>query len=429
MVSLTMVSRMIRSYGHINWALADQAMVSGANVLTGILLARFLGVEGFGTYTLAWAVLLFVASVHLPLIAGSMMSIGPKQTAQEAPAYYCAVIVQNLVFSLAGMLLVFAGAELSHLFVRHWDVGPLAFPLAAATFATVWQEFFRRYFYTRSRPAMAFVVDAIRYLGQISVLLFLFIYFPAMMGTSSALWIVACAAAVPAVLSLLFLGSIAWRTDVMRPIAARHFNTAKWMVISEPIEWASEYVFMFATGTLLGPAAVGALRASQNVAAMTSILFLGLLNVVPSRSAWHFHQGGVAALNKYLRRVTKFGAPATGAICLVFAAFPAFWLNFFFGEEFVAYGELVRWWALVYTVNFLVLPLRSGLRALERTRPVFTARLGGGIFAVLAASFLISEIGLPGAAIGVLGTKIITVCLMWWLFRRSQAEELAGHAS
>ena len=32
----------------INWALADQAMLSGINFLTGILLARYLGITEFG---------------------------------------------------------------------------------------------------------------------------------------------------------------------------------------------------------------------------------------------------------------------------------------------------------------------------------------------------------------------------------------------
>ncbi len=50
-------------YRHVNWALADQVMVSGVNFLTGILLARGLGIEEFGRFTLAWMVVLFVAGM------------------------------------------------------------------------------------------------------------------------------------------------------------------------------------------------------------------------------------------------------------------------------------------------------------------------------------------------------------------------------
>ena len=37
---------------HFNWALADQIIVSGANFLTALLLARYLGPEEFGRFTL-----------------------------------------------------------------------------------------------------------------------------------------------------------------------------------------------------------------------------------------------------------------------------------------------------------------------------------------------------------------------------------------
>ena len=49
-----LAARILSRYSHVNWALADQTMVSGVNFLTGILLARYLGVEEFGRFTLAW---------------------------------------------------------------------------------------------------------------------------------------------------------------------------------------------------------------------------------------------------------------------------------------------------------------------------------------------------------------------------------------
>jgi O-antigen/teichoic acid export membrane protein len=128
-------------------------------------------------------------------------------------------------------------------------------------------------------------------------------------------------------------------------------------------------------------------------------------------------------MDAYLRRVTIMGAALTGGVCLVIAAVPEFWLGLLFGSEFVGYGEIVRWWALVYTVNFFVLPLRSGLRALEATQPVFTARIVASVFAVAVAGVLISWLGLRGAPIGVLATKVVLVGTMTWLFTRARDRE------
>ena len=89
-------ARLLVRYSHINWALADQTMVSGVNFLTGILLARYLGLEEFGRFTLAWMAVLFVNSLQSGLIVQPMMSIGPKQAEDETSAYYGAVVAQQL---------------------------------------------------------------------------------------------------------------------------------------------------------------------------------------------------------------------------------------------------------------------------------------------------------------------------------------------
>lgn len=421
-VSVTSISRLVSRYGHINWALADQGMVSGSNVLTGILLARFLGADGFGIYSLAWAILLFVASVHLPLIVGSMMSIGPKHSAEEAPSYYGAVIVQNLAVAVIGAAIVIISTEVSGVLVPAWNIQHLALPLGMATFATVWQEFFRRYFFTRGRPSAAFAVDATRYVIQIGSLLGCFYWAPRLVDAGVALWIIAGAAALPAIISLKFLGTIRYRASVIKTITVRHYHASKWMVLSQPVEWASEYAFMFATGTFLGTASVGALRASQNVAALTNLLFLGLLNVVPARAARHLHEGGKAAMSGYLQRVTLVGTAATVAICLVLAATPGFWLHLFFGGQFAQYGEILRWWTLYYVANFFALPLRSGFRALEKTRPVFIAWLPAAGFALLSAGLLIPWFGLRGAVIGAVITKTIATAWLGRLYRKSVSE-------
>ena len=79
---------LVRRHRHTNWALMDQGMVSGANFLTTILIARHLGIEEFGRFTLAWLVVLFTTSLQMAVVVSPMMSIGPKQDGEHAPAYF-----------------------------------------------------------------------------------------------------------------------------------------------------------------------------------------------------------------------------------------------------------------------------------------------------------------------------------------------------
>ena len=43
----------------------DQAVVSGAGFITGVLLARFLGLSSYGVFAMSWLVVLFFGRIHI----------------------------------------------------------------------------------------------------------------------------------------------------------------------------------------------------------------------------------------------------------------------------------------------------------------------------------------------------------------------------
>ncbi|BCL60052.1 hypothetical protein DGMP_07450 [Desulfomarina profundi] len=141
----------LKKYSHVNWALADQAMVSGVNFLTGILFARYLGLEEYGRFTLVWMAVLFCNSFQQAGIIAPMMSIGPKQTPEEEPGYYGAVCVQQVVWSMGCSLLLWLGVRLSYVFYPQWQIENLACPLAVTLLAWQLQDFLRRYFFVRNQ--------------------------------------------------------------------------------------------------------------------------------------------------------------------------------------------------------------------------------------------------------------------------------------
>ncbi len=98
------------------------------------------------------------------------------------------------------------------------------------------------------------------------------------------------------------------------------------------------------------------------------------------------------------------------------AAAPGFWLELFFGSEYSQYGYILRWFAVAYVVAFLGLPLRAGLRALEHTRPIFSAYQWTTLFTLISAYPIIKFLGLSGAAVGfLLAQGILVAGLMFGL--------------
>ncbi len=404
---IQLAARLWTRYSYINWALADQMMVSGVNFVTGILLARYLGLEEFGRFTLAWMAVLFVNSIQHAAINSSMMSIGPKQPEAEAPRYYGALVVHQVVFSCAVFFLLFASVRLSGLVFPEWRVEGLALPLATAGLAFQFQDFLRRYFYTRNRGAAAFASDAVRYLGQIAILIWLFLSFREAMDSSNVLWVIALAAGAAAIFSVFFVEGIEINATHIRITTARHWRFSKWLTASALMQWMTGQLFIIAAGAILGATAVGALKAAQNLMGMTNILIVGLENIVPVRAAHHFRGGGRKALWGYVKRVTLLGESAVGTVAVIAAIAPDFWLGLVYGDQYRGYGYILQGWAVVYLLSFLGFSLRVGLRAIEFTRPLFYASLTATLFTMASLYPLVHWLGLNGIMGGLMTIQVI----------------------
>jgi O-antigen/teichoic acid export membrane protein len=405
-----MTKRLMNATGAVNWALADQAVVSGVNFLTAILIARQLGADAFGQFTLAWMAVLFLNGLQVALIISPMMSIGPKQSQDVRSGYFGEVVTQQILFAGLSFVVLLAGVSIGASWMPEWHVEGLALPLAAANLTFQLQEFIRRFLFSVGRPAAAVVNDVVRYGTQLALL-------GALLGnvahdTADTLWIIT-ASAVLAILAGIPL--LVWPSlDVSRVVATtrRHWDFSKWLFASSLLSWTSGNLFMILAGFFLGAAAVGALRAAQNLMGVVGILLQGLQNVIPIRAAHHFANGGVASLIDYLRSSAILIGLAVTAVALVASSAPEYWLSLAYADQFAGYGGLLVWYSFIYIVIALELPISTGLRAVEQTRPVFHAYIAGTVFTLIAIVPLVKLFGLTGIMVGLLTTWIIQNVVM-----------------
>jgi len=395
----------------MNLALVDQAMVSGVNFLTGIIFARFLGVKEFGYFTLAWMTVLFVNSIQMAMISAPMMSIGPKQTKEEMDSYYGAVVVHQLCFSLLSFGLIFLCIKTSNFFFSTWKIEHLAWPLALAAFFFQNQDFLRRFFFTTNRLWLAFISDGISYLGQISILIILFL--TTSMDTTKVLLTIASTSAFAMIIVSLPLAKLNWQRENILKVFVHHWNFSKWMTASALLQWTSGNLFIVAAGSILGTTAVGAIKAAQNIMGISHILFQGLENIVPVRASFNYAQNGIQGLTAYLKKVILWGGLATAIIAFSAGLLPQFWLTLFYGVQYQNFGFILQWYAIIYLLIFIGLPLRAGLRTLETTRPIFMAYVLMTIFTIFTAKYFIFHLGIRGVMLGILGTQLI---LQFFLF-------------
>ncbi len=388
-----------RRYHHVNWALTDQALVSGINFATGIILARALGLSEFGMFAMAWMLIEFAAIFQQAAIVMPMMSIGPKQSAEREAGYYGATILQQLVFLFITVLGLTLTVKLLYFVTPEMDLRSMLLPIICAACAHQLQSLLRRYYFTRGRPGKAFLNDCLRYVGQTTVILALAL--GGGINSVAVLWIMAGFSLLAVILGLVGLEKVNFNRKALAEVTARHWHFSKWMTLSEVMRWSMGDFFLIISGALLGPAIVGALRATKNLIGLCNIIELGLGNVIPVHAARHYHAGGAPELNSFVRKMTIAGVLMMGVIVIAAGVAPEFWLRLVYGEEFAGYGYMVQLWGLILVLGYMGGPIAGALQAMERTRIIFVAYFVTGIVSLALAYPLIEHFGVSGVLWGL----------------------------
>ncbi len=386
-------------------ALGDQALVSGANFITNLMLARSMGLREYGVFALTWMAVLFVNSFQWALIVSPMMSVGPKQAEADRPTYYGAVVAQEVVYALLSAVGVFAALHVHLTRYPAWNFSGLGWPLAVATFSYLLQDFVRRYFFSTRQSAKALLSDAVSYLTQLPILFWL-LRRPGT-ETGAVLWVIGVTSLAGFVVGWIYMEPLRLHWPDLRAIAARHWRISRWMAPSAFMQWSTGSLFTLAATLYYGAAAAAILRCCQNIVGIAHIWFLGLDNVVPAEAARRMHIGGVESAFSYIKSIATRWGLITFAFLFTISVAPNFWLHLIYGARYSGFGHVLQLNAALYMLAFFSGPLRAGLQALEYTAPIFWSYLAMTIFSVVLAGPAAHVLGLNGVLMGMIGTQIV----------------------
>ena len=401
-------------------------MVSGVNFLTGILLARYLGLHEFGKFSLAWMVVLFVSQLQWALIISPMMSIGPKKMEAEIGVYYGSAIFQQLAFTLSSFVLLLVGVWGSDHYFEEWGVGPLAWPLALVVFAFQIQDFIRRYFFTHFKAKVAFTNDLISYGGQVALIVLMIMRDSA--TSANALWVIGATSLIAVLVGMLQMENIVFppATYLWKTVKS-HWAFSKWLAASAVLQWFTSNYLIIVASAILGSWVAGALRAAQNIMGVLNILFVGFNNAIPPKASKILAEQGPSALSRYLYRA---GRVLTG-VAIIFAVAvsvdPKFVLTFCYGDDYGAYEALLRGYAVIYILTSLYIMIHIGSRTLENTKYLFGANVISSLFIYFSATYLINAYGVVGVIVGMTASYLIIVSISFYGYMKGKApEELEG---
>lgn len=395
---------------------ADQLVVSGFSFISSVIMARFLGVQGFGIYSIAWLGVLIASSINQPLIISPMLTLSARKNRDEKSKYLQALIFKQLLFATALSVLAFITVLVMSYILHDWKVKSIivAFPLAVFTFLL--QDFFRRYFFVVNKPQMAILIDIIAY-GGVLISAFL-IHFIHDMDAQFILLLTALFFLYASLTALISLKELRFKIHEIKSVVLEHWDFSKWLTATAILQWFSGNLFIIAAGAILGPRAVGATRMAQNVVGITHVLFLAMENIIPSRASLAQRNGGNQMLFKYLMKFTLHMGAITFTLLGLITIFSHQIINCFYGADYLEYQNILIGFCLLYVIVFLGYPLRYAIRTMENTRLIFISFIISAVFSVLVAYPVIKAYGLYGVVGGLMATQLITLFIYMWSLRK-----------
>jgi O-antigen/teichoic acid export membrane protein len=404
----------------------DQAIVSGFSFLSSMLLARYLGLQGFGVYSIAWLGVMVASSINQPLIITPMQTLGNKKINAERSSYLQALIFKQLFFAAAMALLAFAAVIFMSYVLHDWKVESIRFAFPLAVFAFLLQDFFRRYYFIIDKPEKTILIDVIAYGGVLVSATLLHFY--STIDAQFVLLLTAVFFLYAALTALLALPGLVFNWNHVKGVVLEHWDFSKWLTATAVLQWFSGNLFIIAAGAILGPVAVGATRMAQNIVGITHVLFLAMENIIPARAAMHMREDGPAGMMRYLLKFTMQMGMITFGILSVLAVFSHQIIELCYGSEYVAYRNVLIGFSSLYVIVFLGYPLRYAIRTLERTRVIFLSFILSSIFSIATAYPIIRTFGIHGVVGGLMVTQLITLwvylfCLRNEIFRLKKTEE------
>lgn len=400
-------------------AFLSQGIASSGNFAASVLLVRALGLEGFGTLSLALIVAAYAAGLGQALICQPLLSLAPKVEGSLRRDR-----ARDAVWMAAGL-----GTVLAAFVCAAWwggralgaDPDALGLsPLACAAFVALRTAapVLRGALFALERGPMTIAFDSIGSWGVCALLLWPNEGVEVLPG--GALWFLVMASGAACALALVGLRDIRSGPLPGRVALLRHWASGRWLAANQVLSWVGTGGFLGATAFVLGPVGVGAIRAAQSLVGVLLVACQALELAQPARAAAALRGEGALGLRRWVdaqgRRLLVVFVGLGAALALA-----APWLlgTLFPDVDRALAGAALVGLAWLPVAAALTGLLQVGFRALEDTRPIFFAYAASSILSGAIALPLVKAFGLMGAAWGLTGTQGLFTLLLAAFFARS----------
>jgi O-antigen/teichoic acid export membrane protein len=389
------------------FSLADQAVASITNFVTGVIIARSSSKEEFGLYMLGFSLILLVTDLQTSLIATPYMVYAPRLKGRAHALYAGSTLIHQVVFSLLGMLALGCAAIGSRFGIGPRGLEPVLWALGAMVGLIMLREFVRRICFAGLKLRSVLVFDICVGLAQVGGLLLL-AHLGVMSASVAYCWIgPVCGIAA---LIWLWLEKDFFHLQLAQSVADLRTNWTfgRWVFASGLVYTASANLYPWLLAFFHGPAAAGVFAACVGVVSASNPALLGLQNFVGPKTAHEFASKGQRALRRFVLKVSGLLAIPVGLLTLALIIWGGRFVTLLYGKRYAGNGLVVA----VLAVNLLVMAVgfsfSRALLAMERARVDFVLNLVALVMMLTLGLWLVRTHGALGAAIGLVGATLAT---------------------
>jgi O-antigen/teichoic acid export membrane protein len=279
--------------GKAFWSVTDQGLFAVSNFALGVLLARWLPADQFGSFAVAHSVFLLLGTLHGGLVTEPMLVFGSSRHDRRFSGYLDVLVHAHWRLTALGALLLAGVAGACWLLSAPLLAGAFL-GAAVATPAMLFGWLARRACAARLQPKLAAMGGAVYLLvvlaGSYALLR------AGVLAPGSALVLMGVAGVISGAWILARLRSTGPATADLAPsrheVYREHWHYGRWSLASSGLSWVPGNVYYLLLPAFAGLEAAGAVRAVSNLvlpvlhlnAALGILLLPALSSVAADRS-------------------------------------------------------------------------------------------------------------------------------------------------
>ncbi len=399
-------------------ALVDQGLISGANFILGIVLARHLAPDQYGAYALAFQVFLFLSVAYSALVLEPLSVFGSSVYRNSNREYLGALLRIHAAIAF----IIFLG-----LCTCAWVVGQVS-PSGDLTSALIGVgiaapcmllfSLARRGFYVKLAPLQA----ALGALGYFAVVLggLLLVFHRHSLSPLVAFLLIAAGAGVTAPMMVTRLRfSIKPRTAALRlsEVVHRHWGYGRWALGSAVAIWFSTAIYYPILVSFHGLAETGALQALTNFSSPIAQVFAAMSLLSLPYAAGIHHQKSSRGISHLAAKLALIYAGGTTLYWLLVVLFRWQIVENLYAGKYMGIVGLIPWLALASVLRISATSQAIILRAMHAPSLVFVAYGAASVVDIVAGIPCTWAFGLWGAIFGmVLASAVALVVTLVMLY-------------